>query len=186
MAGANQALTFEDLASEHFRQLSLRATSTGQLHARLGEYLLRSTRRRFETQTDPQGSPWQPLSPRTLRGKKYNRDKILTLRGYLRRGIRYQVQDGRAVLVGTNLRYAAAKQFGNSFVVNAHSRVQRYRSVAGRLLFAGKRHKRVIEKRVTTDSYMVNEPARPFLGVSDADRAEILRIIEAWLDEQGK
>lgn len=160
------------------------ALDYGSLTPRLGEYLLRSTRQRFVEQKGPDGQTWQALSRRTR--KKYNQDKVLTLRGYLRRSVHYRIESDRVVAVGTNLRYAAAHQLGSSFVVNAHSRVQRYRSVAGRMLFAGKRHKRVVEKNVTTGGYMVNVPARPFLGISAEDRAQILRIIKDWLGDRGK
>lgn len=149
---------------------------------RLGEYGVRSTQQRFKTQTAPDGSAWAPLQPRYARRKKYNKDKILTLRGYLRSFIHYQVTGPDSVAWGSNQKHAAMHQEGGSFVVNAHSRVQRYRSVAGRVLFAGAKHKRgVTEKRVTTGAYMVNIPARPFLGLSTEDDREIREIILDWV-----
>ncbi len=96
---------------------SLRLMATGvrdtrTLMPRLGEYLQRSTQERFRTQTDPDGGAWAALQPRTRERKRHNRDKILTQRGYLRRGITYQVTAPGRVEVGSKLVYAATHQFG--------------------------------------------------------------------------
>ncbi len=78
----------------------------------LGEALLNSTRDRFATFTSPSGQGWAALSPAYQKRKKQNKDKILTLRGYLRGTLAYQVTDN-ALLVGTpNQTYAATHQFG--------------------------------------------------------------------------
>lgn len=187
MAGTRMRIDISELAQLQAFLADQAARDTGSLMHPLGEYLTRSTQARFKSQTAPDGTPWAPLQPGYARRKKYNRDKILTLRGYLRSFIHHQVLDEHSVEVGSNQIYAAAHQFGNSFVVGAHSRVQRYRSVAGRVLFAGAKHKRgVTEKRVTTGAYMVNLPARPFLGISAADELEIQAIIQDWLAGQGR
>ena len=96
---------------------SLRLMATGvrdtrTLMPRLGEYLQRSTQERFRTQTDPDGGAWAALQPRTRERKRHNLDKILTQRGYLRRGITYQVTAPGRVEVGSKLVYAATHQFG--------------------------------------------------------------------------
>ena len=57
----------------------------------LGEALLNSTRDRFATFTSPSGRGWAALSPAYQKRKKRNKDKILTLRGYLRGTLAYQV-----------------------------------------------------------------------------------------------
>ena len=62
----------------------------------------------------------------------------------------------------------------------------RYRSVAGRVLFAGKKHKRATERAVTIPVHFVKIPARPFLGLSAEDDREISRIIREWLAGGGK
>lgn len=63
----------------------------------------------------------------------------------------------------------------------------RYRSIAGRVLFAGARHKRgVTERWVTRGAYQVTIPARPFLGISAADDAEIREIILDWVVGRSK
>lgn len=181
MAGTHITITVDD-AQVRDRLNQLEQADTSDLMPRLGEYLLKSTQKRFdkENQKAPDGTPWQALKARYASRKKYNKDKILTLRGYLRRSIRYQVVGSDAVEVGTNVEYAAIHQLGGAIQQNAQSRRMRFRSVAGRVLFAGAKHKRVTERWVTRDAYQVNMPARPFLGISADDEAGIQTIIAEW------
>nr|WP_230681123.1 phage virion morphogenesis protein [Paracidovorax cattleyae] len=157
----------------------------GRLAPRLGEYLQASTEARFKSQTAPDGRPWAPLKPRYARRKKYNQDKILTLRGYLRSGIHCQVVDDNTAEVGRNLRYAAIHQFGGEIDQPARAATVRYRSVAGRVIFAGRKHKKATERAVTIPAHVVCVPARPYLGISAADDAEIRQIIMEWVVERG-
>ena len=89
---------------------------TSALMPRLGEYLQRSVQERFKTQVAPDGTPWETLAPRTVKRKKYNANRILTERGFLRRGIHYQVTGPGTVEVGSNLIYAATHQFGRDHI----------------------------------------------------------------------
>jgi len=68
--------------------------------------------------------------------------------------------DGNRVVVGTNVIYAAIHQFGGTIRPKS----------GGRLAF------RLGRTRVFARS--VSIPARPWLGVSDADRAEIMAIFQ--------
>lgn len=133
------------------------------LMPRLGEYLMRSTEQRFKSQTAPDGTPWQALNPDYAEAKKYNKGKILTLRGYLRRYIHYQIPDANTVEVGSNLKYAAIHQFGGTI-----------RPKAGKALSFGGRFVR-----------SVTIPARPYLGISVQDDKAIREIIRDWLTERG-
>lgn len=148
---------------------------------RLGEYLQASTQDRFKTQTAPDGTPWQPLKARYARRKKYNHDKVLTLRGYLRSGIRHQVTSDTTVDVGANLAYAAIHQLGGTIDMPERQATVRYRSVAGRTLFASRKHKRATERQVNVGKHQVEMPARPYLGISQADDQEIREIIRDWV-----
>jgi len=180
MAGTHLTFTVDD-AQARAMLARLGEPGTEELMPRLGEYLQASTQKRFKTQTAPDGTAWAPLQPRYARRKKYAKDKILTLRGYLRRGIHYQVTAAADVEVGSNTKYAAIHQLGGSIDQNPQSRKVRYRSVAGRVLFAGKKHKRgVTERWVTRGAYQVEIPARPFLGISLEDEQEIRGIVLDW------
>ena len=146
MAGIHLTIDTRGLDQLQARIQGLAGMDTTTLMPRLGEYLQASTQDRFKTQTAPDGSPWDALAPRTLERKKHNRDKVLTARGFLRRGIRYQVLDKSTVQVGTDSVYAATHQYGRD---------------------------------------EANIPARPFLGLSSADRREITAIIRDWAAELG-
>lgn len=185
MAGTHITITVDD-AQARAMLARLGEPGTQDLMPRLGEYLQSSTEARFKTQTAPDGTAWQPLQPRYARRKKYAKDKILTLSGYLRSGIHYQVTDDAEVQVGSNTKYAAIHQFGGAIEKPARQAAVRYRSVAGRTLFAGRKHKRVTERQVTIPAHQVNMPARPYLGISAADDAEIRAIILDWVSSLRK
>ena len=185
MAGAHIAATVTD-AQARAMLARLGEPGTQDLMPRLGEYLQASTQKRFKSQTAPDGTAWAPLQPRYARRKKYAKDKILTLRGYLRSGIHYQVTGDAEVQVGSNTKYAAIHQFGGAIEKPARQATVRYRSEAGRVLFAGKKHQGATERQVTIPAHQVNMPARPYLGISAADDAEIRAIILDWVSSLRK
>jgi phage virion morphogenesis protein len=115
----------------------------------IGEYLLLSTRQNFDTEADPEGRKWTPLSPRYAKAKAKKKSAlrgILTLKGSLRDTIAYDAGKD-AVRVGSNRIYAPIHQLG------------------GKLKRGGMM------------------PARPFLGLSEADRQEVLSILEGFLQK---
>jgi phage virion morphogenesis protein len=125
----------------------------------IGEHLQGSVEERFRTETDPEGQPWEPLSPLTLANKR--NDKILTESGGpgLRGSIHYQV-GSNSLEQGTNKIYGAIHQLGGTI------RAKRAPALAiGRPggAFA-------LVKQVTI-------PARPYLGLSEDDRQAIDAIL---------
>jgi phage virion morphogenesis protein len=126
----------------------------------IGIALVKSTRRRFATETDPQGRPWARLNPEYAKGKRGS--KILQeqgMRGGLLGSITYEASETR-VVVGTNKIYAAAQHFGATiFPRTADALVFR---LNGRLVRAQK----------------VTIPARPYLGISESDRSTIAQVVE--------
>lgn len=184
MAGTRLTAAVDD-AQARAMLARLGEPGTDDLMPRLGEYLQASTQKRFKSQTAPDGSAWQPLKPRYAQRKKYHQDKILTLRGYLRSGIHYQVTGPAEVEVGSNTKYAAIHQLGGEIDQPERQAIMRYRTVAGRMLFAGRKHKRgVTERQVTIPVHFAKIPARPFLGLSTVDEAEIRAIILDWVVER--
>lgn len=197
MAGTHITFTVNDAALRAMLQRQAQpetgAASGGDtLAARIGERLVKTTRERFKTQTAPDGTPWAPLKPATIRRKKKNPDKILTLQGYLGgnasgggQGPRFQPIDDYTVEVGVNAKYGAIHQFGGEIQKPSRQATVRYRSVAGRVLFAGRKHKKVTERQVTIPEHSITMPARPFLGISASDDQEIRQIIQDWVAERG-
>ena len=107
-----------------------------------------STRERFATETGPDGEAWEP----SLRVKLFG-GRTLTLDGHLGDSISSDYNAAMAE-VGSNRVYAAIHQFGGDIEA---------RGGALHFEFAG----RGTGTYVTVQSVTI--PARPYLGVSDAD-----------------
>lgn len=89
----------------------------------VGEVLHEEVSQRFETQTDPQGQPWAPLTPKTLiaRARKTAGTKILIVTAMLKNSFAPRVQrDQRRVSIGPSgpaAAYAATHQFGRGGIL---------------------------------------------------------------------
>ena len=123
----------------------------------IGEYLVRATRDRFDDEEGPDGTPWKPLSETTKARKRRNAGKILTLEGYLR--VPVYRPTPTSVEVGSPLIYAGTHQFG---------------AEKGSFGSTGK----------GASIPFGDIPARPFLGLSDADRDELTDILRDYIMER--
>lgn len=127
----------------------------------IGEYLVDSTRQRFPTGTAPDGSRWAPKSPTTLarygarRSNRVDPRPLFGPSGALSGTIAYDAARD-SVSVGSNMIYAAVMQFGAA--QGAFGRTRRNAPIP-----------------------WGNIPARPFLGLSVEDEAEILEITGDWI-----
>ncbi|TBV12763.1 phage virion morphogenesis protein [Stutzerimonas kirkiae] len=146
----------------------------------IAEYLHRSTDDRFRQQVGPDGSPWAPLAPSTLARKKGSR----TLResSALQDTLRHQVS-GNELLFGTDRPYGAIHQFGGKIEHAARSQQAYFRqgrdgSVGNRFV---KKSKSNFAQWVTRGASVTAIPARPYLGLSTDDEAEVLAIVSAYL-----
>lgn len=125
----------------------------------IGEHLLKSTRDRAAEQVGPDGQPWEPLSPRYAQRKGQARPGAPILKfdnHMLGDQFAHQVE-GDTLLVGTNAPYGAIQQFGSDTLAKAvspHFVNQRKAGIAQQ-----------VAKGI---------PARPWLGVSDADADSIV------------
>lgn len=117
-----------------------------------------STRERFRSQAGPDGERWRPSLRAQLSG-----GKTLTRDGHLGDSIGSYVNDKSAVW-GVNRIYAAIHQFG------------------GTIRAKGTRGLRFAIPGIGWGTVpQVSIPARPFLGLSDADRQDILDLVSAHL-----
>lgn len=163
MAGTRINVNFEATAARQGLAGLLGAIQNpAPLLEELGEYTLGTTSDRFKTQTAPDGSAWAALQPWYKRIKARNKNKTLTLDGYLRGQMTWQMDGKRKVEVGSNSPYAAVHQFGSDRPQN----VQRLR------------FKDYIPRATTI-------PARPYLGLSDEDQNEIVERTLDWLRTSG-
>lgn len=115
----------------------------------IGEDLVLSTKKRFETSTAPDGTKWAPNKPSTLKRKKGNKP-LIGKTGTLAQQISYAA-DMNSLMVGSTspLKYAAMQQLGG--------KKSRFPNLWGDI------------------------PARPFLGISDADEKMIVNTVDEYL-----
>jgi phage gpG-like protein len=123
------------------------------------------------------------LQPRYQRRKKQNKDKILTLRGYLRGQIHWQPDGDDAVRVGTNAKYGAIHQFGGTIQQPARQATVHFGAGKAKHLFV-KKKKAKRSLQVSIGAHQVNMPARPYLGVNAGDQEQIRLRIMDWLTGQ--
>ena len=151
MSGARVELEFDNAAVlTAVRGALAELTDPRPMLLDIGEALVNSTRDRFSAQRGPDGQTWKSLSPRYLQTKSPNPGKILQRRGDLVRQIIPQVE-GATLLVGTDRVYGAVHQFGA--LKGAFGKTRRGAPIP-----------------------WGDIPARPFLGISDDDAAEIIAI----------
>lgn len=119
-----------------------------------------------------QGRPkWVPLKPATLAARGGN-SRILQRTGRLAASISGRYSDKEAV-VGTNVKYAAIHQFGGKTA--AHVIRPRH---ARALFWTGAAHP---VARVNHPGSKI--PARPFLKLTDSDRAAIVEAAKTFLGD---
>lgn len=133
----------------------------------IGNELVTSVSRRFETGTAPDGSRW----PESLR-VKHKGGQTLIKSGRLRDSIAGNGPQvtARSVEIGTNLEYAAIHQFGGNIPPHV---IRARRAKALRIPGVGFR------KSVNHPGSSM--PARPYLGLSDTDEKVIQDLTERWL-----
>jgi phage virion morphogenesis protein len=128
----------------------------------VGEALVSSTIERFNAQRDPTGKPWAALSVASTFGSLRRKD--FTKRGQIRKASERKLKMRKILIDTARLRNSiSSKAVGNVVAVGTNVAYARVHQMGGE---AGRK-----KARVTI-------PARPFLGVSDADKREIKRIVD--------
>lgn len=142
----------------------------------IGEYLIVSTKERFQTGIAPDGSKWAPNSKLTLSRKKGNRPLIGETHRLSTEILSHADRD--AVEVGSNLVYAAVQQFGAKM-----GAFGRYSQLSRRTTYAPTDFRHHAGTKKGFPIPWGNIPARPFLGLSDDDVAAVLDIVQEHLDQ---
>lgn len=156
----------------------------------MGRALKTGTQMRFRTTTGPDGGQWE----KSFRAR-HEGGQTLSLTRRLRNSITYQAT-GSSVAVGTNVIYAAIHQFGGTIrakagpflsipVTPAARAAGSPRNMAGLHVAQTLKGQFILVNEKGVTQYLlraqVTIPARPFLGVSDGDRTEILGVVERYL-----
>lgn len=155
----------------------------GQILQDLIDPLIRIHQARFRAQQAPDGTPWAPLSPRYLASKRKNKDKILTLDGYLRNTLRGQVE-GDTLLFGTDRAYGAIQHLGGKIerearATSVYFRMNERTGEVGRQFVP--KHRSNFAQDVKVGPYTIEIPARPWLGTSDSDDGMLLQRVMTFL-----
>lgn len=159
----------------------------------IGRALKTATQLRFRSTTGPDGASWRPsFRARTEGGQ------TLSLTRRLRNSITYQAT-ATSVAVGTNVIYAAIHQFGGTIrakngtflsipVTPAARSAGSPRNMPGLHVAQTLKGQFILVDERGVTQYLLRRqvtiPARPFLGVGDADRVEIVGVVERYLDRR--
>jgi phage virion morphogenesis protein len=152
----------EDLARV-LNRAKLGSQDRVQLLKDIGVELESQTQERFDTKKDPEGKPWTALAQKT---RDYYNEHFphaqppLVIDGGLRDSIESQTPDSWSVLTGATKIYAAIHQWGGEIVPKTAAALY----VPG----YGKLKK-------------VNIPARPYLGLSGQDAADVAAITQQFV-----
>ena len=112
MAGAALTATLDDRQMQAaLGRLAGLMRNPAPLLKQIGAGLVIAAGEHFESQTDPSGKAWAPLQPAYAAMKTNTR--IQTERGHLVGSLHFVV-DGRQVSYGSNMIYAAQRQFGGT------------------------------------------------------------------------
>lgn len=157
MTGVTLSLTFEEHGiAGGLANIAAMGRNPEPVLEKVGLYGENSTRERFDTNVGPDGVPWKKSLHSVITGQPTLVGETLQLRDE----IHYSVEDG-GVEWGSSLEYAAIHQFGG--VIQAKS------GKGLSFMLASGDH--VVVQSVTM-------PARPYLGLSAEDDAEILSIVQ--------
>lgn len=159
MAGAtlrvDSRIDDDDVRAALERLVALGADATPAFRE-IGEYLDLAHRLRWDKEQAPDGTGWEPLSEVTLKRKR-GRGQILVNSGNLRDLLRYEASaDGLAF--GTDRIYGAVQQFGAK--QGAFGKTQR----GGPIPWG-------------------DIPARPWLGLSEEDKQEVMAILKRHAEQ---
>jgi phage gpG-like protein len=174
MAGPAIQVTIDD---SPFRAALLRLQDfgdSGMLPAltAIGAAMVTSTKLRFTRGVGPDGAPWKP----SQRAKREG-GKTLILSGRLWQSVAYNAT-ASFVEWGTNVLYASIHQFGGTIRRQPHAHTI-YRHVGKDGIEPGfvKKKRSNFAQDVAIKAYNVLMPARPYLGIDQADKAEALDIL---------
>lgn len=133
----------------------------------IGEHLLLSTENRFDTSTDPDGNKWAPLKVRTYHqaytagndGRK-NKRKTHTKRGKMTAAFQRYLERKKILIGSGQLKDSISPRATNTgLIVGTPKKYAAVHQLGGS---AGRKGKQF------------EMPARPFLGISKQDEADIL------------
>ena len=133
----------------------------------IGSALVTTSRGRFDTQTGPDGKRWQTLAETTRMARAGGKARVFTKKGDLRKNAQSRMDSLRILFRQGHLRNSIthhASRTGVEIGTNLiYGRIHQLGGEAGR------------GKKITI-------PARPYLGLSDADQDLIVNLAQSYLE----
>lgn len=183
MPGAS--IKLDDELASVISAIGVSVAHPGELASAFAAAMLFSTQRRFERETGPDGAKWQPLAERTttrkIRGGRRGSENMLRVTIRLYSSVVAQ-SDDRSAEVGSNLEYAGVHQLGGEITQYARSQRASFKKIRKRFRFVKPGTKGAIDRNITIGEHSIKIPARPYLGFSEQDRAELVAIGHEFLD----
>lgn len=134
-------------------KIAAKLTDLTDLMSDIGGPMQDSTRQRFKDGKDPDGNAWAPRSPTTIAHYEKTKQRFGPIL-HKSRELANSINyqfDSRSVTVGTKVIYSAVMQFGAS------------------------------QYSLGPVSPWGNIPARPFIGLSEVDRTNVIETVQEWL-----
>lgn len=181
----------DEEASARLQELLARMDDRRPFFEAVGDRLLKTTSDSFRNEQAPDGTPWTPLAASTVRARIRKGQLPLTIlrsnskgrTGSPLAGSISRVYDNDELRVGSAKETAAIHQLGGTIQKPARqAKLYRRKDADGKV---GRRFAKKSEANHVTDvtipAHTITIPARPFIGVSDADREGIIEDAEDWL-----
>ncbi|WP_323790120.1 phage virion morphogenesis protein [Thalassovita sp.] len=183
MSGISIEIGLRDRDAESQLQTLLdRMENRRGFYASVGERLLSSSKDRFREENAPDGTPWTPLRPRTIKAREGKGQTPITILRSNTKGksgsslagsLNYDATN-EEVRVGSPLPYAAIHQLGGTI-----QKPESTRWMSGRRF--AKRSEAPEGKEVKIPAHKITIPSRPFLGLTAGDEEGILEDAADWL-----
>ncbi len=126
----------------------------------IGEYVIRRTQDHFSREEDPEGKPWKPLSAATF--MSLYKGRKVTKKGITKKLTRH-------ILAHKILTKSHQLRMSITYRADAESATIGTNKIYARIHQLGGKSGR---------GQKITIPARPYLGINDADRAEAIRIMK--------
>ncbi|MEP3298559.1 MAG: phage virion morphogenesis protein [Pseudoruegeria sp.] len=178
-------------ASLELQSILTRLGDRQGFYTSVGERLLSSSKDRFRSETGPDGSPWTPHKPATIKARKARGQTPLTILRSNSKGksgsslagsLSYDASSND-VKLGSPLAYAAIHQFGGTIKIPERSgQIYRKTNALGKpgRRFAKKTNANHVSE-VTIPAHNIRIPARPYVGLTAGDEEGILEDARDWL-----
>lgn len=178
-------------AAARLQEMLSRMDERRPLFSAIGDMILRSTAENFRKQRSPDGTPWTPLRPKTVKQRQRRKQLPLTILRSNTRGragsalagsINHRATDDE-LRVGTPVVYGAIHQFGGTIDRPARAaKIYRMKNADGS---PGRRFAKKAKADHVTDvtipAHKITVPARPYIGISAGDQAQIEELARDWL-----